>query len=340
MDCQLKSWNIDHETAESEIQTLIESCELSDEISKRYATTFKSNEKMDYMRQPQYKPFYNAICGSYLLNMSKPSFSLVEKYVYDIAMFHLNNMGIPMRPDIHVQFWLKTGKICKLTQLHRDWYTDYDEYPGQKKAFLSTITYFNDNDMPTLITDVKIKDRAEEKFDKFKKVGFSFPRKLKHISFLGRDYFHGHYKVFPETEYSRERYLLVVKLWDGKKPPVRVFNNELFLLENSYSPNETLVRFRSNIEATQIRLEHAQYICPRFFADVMISAKEDACLPFGNEIIKKGYPESDIFIIENDWSFYGWSFYLLFIFCVVLIIVGGIPDSLSGVLRRKVEATS
>ena len=42
----------------------------------------------------------------YVLDTSKPTFSLIEKYVYDVANFHFSRLGLNIS-DKFVEFWFK-----------------------------------------------------------------------------------------------------------------------------------------------------------------------------------------------------------------------------------------
>jgi hypothetical protein len=311
MNCDLRSWTIKYPDRNQDINILIESCKHNDDIS------LIANEKFTHLKDKLNQPFYNSIVSSYLLDKTKTNYCVLEKYVYDIAVFHLTRLGFSFNDnDIHIQFWVKSGKCFKLSELHRDWYIDYDK-TDEARAFLSTITYLEDNDIPTLISDVTINEHRERKFDKMNKIALSFPRAGKHISFLGRDYFHGHYGVFTESEYTKSRYLLVVKFWHGKKPPLRIFDNELFLLDNVYDKREPLLNFIDSAPDKHI----TSHINSDLFQSLLFSAQTDTCYAFGDKVKRNGYPEVDTFIIEHgDEPEPNYIYFILFIFCFALVL--------------------
>lgn len=326
MNCDLRSWTIKYPGIDQDIDILIESCKHNDDIS------LIANKKFTHLKDKLPGPFYNSIVSSYLLDKTKTNYCVLEKYVYDIAMFHLTRLGFLFNNnDIHIQFWVKSGKNCKLSELHRDWYTDYDK-TDEARAFLSTITYLEDNDIPTLISDVTMNEHKERKFEKMNKVALSFPRAGKHISFLGRDYFHGHYGVFPESEYTNARYLLVVKLWHGKKPPLRIFDNELFLLENIYDKREPLLNFIDSAPDKHI----ISTINEDLFKSLLFSAQIDTCYAFGDNVKRNGYPEVDTFIIEQgEEPNYFYIFFFILCFALVLFYAWD-----SDILRQIIENKS
>jgi len=324
MNCDLRSWTIEYPGRDEDMNILIDSCSHNDDIS------LIVNKKFHHLKEKLPGPFYNSFICSYLLDKSKTNYCVLEKYVYDIAVFHLARLDHSFdNNDIHVQFWIKSGKHCTLSKLHRDWYTDY-ENNEQKRAFLSTITYLEDNDIPTLISDVTIKEHTERNFDATKKVALSFPRVGKHISFLGRDYFHGHYGVFPESEYTKSRCVLVVKLWHGQKPPLRTFDNELFLLENLYDKREPLLNF---VDRTPIKTLTSA-IQSDLFKSLLFAARPDTCYAFGDKVKTNGYPEADTFIIEHgEESSYFYIYLFIICFAVVLFYAWD-----SDVLRKIISS--
>ena len=97
---------------------------------------------------------------TYLLDFTKTKYSLIEKYVYDIAMVHFARLNIQNIKEHHVEFWFKGDKCNNSHELH----VDCDEclkknlrkynYP-----ILATVTYLNDfSNSPTIITNVDIDD--------------------------------------------------------------------------------------------------------------------------------------------------------------------------------------
>ena len=90
-----------------------------------------------------------------LLDFSKENLSLYEKFVYDTAMFHFKRLNIEVTDSHYIEFWCKNK--FDTHRLH----VDCDEY--QKKhnmkyihPLLSCVTYLNDNQCPTIITNVDI----------------------------------------------------------------------------------------------------------------------------------------------------------------------------------------
>ena len=96
-----------------------------------------------------------------ILNTNQTVFTLVEKIIYELAMFHFKRLNIEYDPNRYfIEYWWKsytfsTDKVFKSNQLH-SFHSDKDEYAyrATKKLihpFLATVTYLNDSLFPTLI---------------------------------------------------------------------------------------------------------------------------------------------------------------------------------------------
>jgi hypothetical protein len=219
---------------------------------------------------------YNILLNGCLTNEENMSFllnkkvnNIVEKIVFDIATFHLNNMNMVLDESKFVEFWFKENdQPCKLLHI------DCDEYDRQinnssnySVPLVSCITYLNDNShIPTIITNIdsekyKYKDFAYDDMQ----ICLSFPKKWKHICFNGGKFYHGACKLFPKidsnnlqdfksieiSKTNNTRNLFLINIWDKKPLNVPYFNPEYFfykcsmLLKNeiqslSYSTNISL----------------------------------------------------------------------------------------------------
>jgi hypothetical protein len=171
---------------------------------------------------------------TYLLNTNKYKYSVIEKFIYDTAMFHFKRLGIEYNKQDHlIEFWFKLN-------FHSTCHVDTDEYERdfnsefkyeQNAPILTCITYFSDSNIPTIITDISHNDYFNDNYSEKNKINLSFPKYLKQITFHGGKYYHGTCKVF-ENETSSERKILSIILWNKKKVKVPYFDNHLFQYTN------------------------------------------------------------------------------------------------------------
>ena len=140
----------------------------------------------------------------FLLDTSKTNFELIEKVVYEIAMFHFNRLNINFDPNEHfIEFWLK-NTICKNSDNYahniNSFHYDCDENERQMnnkqfKPLMSSVNYFNDNDFPLLLTEIDLEDYKFKKFENKNNIQIIFPKKNKQFTFDGTKY-HGVVDIF------------------------------------------------------------------------------------------------------------------------------------------------
>jgi hypothetical protein len=200
-------------------------------------------------------------CGTSLLNMDKSIYSILEKYVYDIAMFHLkrlqnseiseNNVNVDeIKNKYYVEFWVKSK--YQNSTLH----VDCDEYLRKEQLeynypLLSSVTYLNDCNIPTVISNIDMDRYMYKEFEKDLKLFFSFPKKGKQITFDGK-YYHGSAFFHDDTDIGKneDRYIIAINLWD-KKPN----NVEYYYYNNKYT------NFENDEQSSMMILNNKKILC-------------------------------------------------------------------------------
>lgn len=173
-----------------------------------------------------------------LLNTNNFS-SVVEKFIYDIALFHFKKMNIIFDENKYIEFWFK-DKHIENTGLHVDC-DEYDRVVNKNKDFstplLSCIIYLNDNMyVPTIITNIDREMHEEIITCDIKKnlsLCLSFPKKWKHITFDGGKYYHGACNII--DNFLKQRKILLINLWDKKPMNVPYFNYDYIMYKNPLS---------------------------------------------------------------------------------------------------------
>ena len=149
-----------------------------------------------------------------LLNLNKIKYSLFEKFIYDTACFHFKRLNIEMNENYYVEFW------CKNKFETQDLHLDCDESEKKQKynyiyPLLSCVTYFNDNESPTVITNINLDNYKYKEFENQTEIFFSFPKSNKQITFNGK-YYHGACNL-NEIQEEKKRYIIAINLWDKKR---------------------------------------------------------------------------------------------------------------------------
>jgi hypothetical protein len=329
MDCQLQIWTIDTDNDEECIKKMKHTCAID---------KFIITKKTEYLKPTKKYPniFHGTATSTWKLDVSKNKFSYVEKYIYDIATFHLKRMNVVYVPKKHViQFWFKHKDECYPRALHVDFYTDYDK-KTEDNAFLSTVTYFDDDDMPTLFTNLTEDIAHTEDFANQNKICFSFPKPLKHAFFLGKQYFHGHWQVFSNAVRNSKRDMLVIKVWDELDPDfVDNFDNEFYSFKEEYdAQGPSIIKFKPDNRIKYIYMKDHTLINPELYKQFIASKiNKECCYPFGELILKNEYDKYDTFIFEvnpekyveppttNATNMYAFSYFYALLFILFIGIV-------------------
>lgn len=245
------------------------------------------------------------------LNLFKNQFSFIEKLIYDIALYHMRRLNIDIK-NKHVTFWLKSTEY-DFDFLHM--HTDHDDYElcttGKQtiKPLFTSLTYFNDNDNPTLLTDVNLEMYNEENFScsKNKKIAFSFPKVLKQIVFDSGNYFHG------ESYYNdkkSDRKVLVIAVSDENNSPLYIpyFDDKFFMYWrffvlkkqinfDLFTPSNKIVTFNSDDHNIMtVVVEDNNLINVNFFKMLLI--KKDKSALYNLWKLFEGFKNRNTFILD------------------------------------------
>jgi hypothetical protein len=228
-----------------------------------------------------------------LLDLTKSSYSLIEKYVYDIAMFHFARLNISDMENHFVEFWCKS-KFDTHT-LHLDCDEKLKKKTGEyEHPLLSCVTYLNDApNSPTIITKVDLECYKYKEFEEQTEIVLSLPVRNKQITFDGH-FFHGSTtlsEVDADANRSDDRYIIAINLWNKKPVGVEyyapdadastatataMFQNDVNLITISATTD-------SNIGSINVSDDVINY---NLFNDILYNKKINACHVF-NKLIQK-----------------------------------------------------
>jgi hypothetical protein len=219
----------------------------SDDISKYNSWEIKLSQELE-------KELIECIQNSklYLLNTNKKKFNLIEKIVYELAMFHLYRLNINFDPEHYfIEYWTKLEIVNPNQVIVHEYHVDKDENlltneKILKYPLLSTVTYLNDNIYPTIISNIKA--NGYKTFNK-NKLLLSFPKKLKHISFYGNNV-HGVQKIFnTKNNNNIIRKTLMFNIWENHVP-LKLYQNmsnymyDKLNIKVLYSKNNSIINLK------------------------------------------------------------------------------------------------
>ena len=232
-------------------------------INEEYKELYHSFFQTDYIR---YFDRNEGVTAELFIDITKKSYSLLEKFIYDIAMFHFRRLNIEFDERKHaIEFWIPPRSHYPDSSVHIDCDEVYRrKFCKKKNPFLSTITYLSyDSEMknPTMVTSIPHNSSSilsEYSVLQNNKFYFSFPKFLKHISFEGGKYYHGILDYFDcaKNNKNEQRIVLAIGLWDKEVNNSYVFPSKCNNLETKYLrtiPKDTsVVTLKKNKGTTKI----------------------------------------------------------------------------------------
>jgi hypothetical protein len=262
--------------------------------------------------------FSNRLSVNFFLDLKKTKYSFIEKIIYDTVKFHCNRLNIDLN-DKAVSFWSKSTEY-KFDYIHM--HIDHCDYESRifnaetKKPLFTTLLYFNDNECPTLITDVTREMCNKKDFMNSynKKLGFSFPKSFKNIAFDSGNYYHGESYL---TDYEQnERRVIVIAIWDTNNKPSHIpyFHSDLFnyfsfsffyrTIDESrgdeYKKDENILTFENaNNNIITIKINDSQLINDAFFEDLLIKREKKTMYRFHNILKKFKNPDTILLDFSN-----------------------------------------
>ena len=233
------------------------------DINEEYKELYHSFFQTDYIKNIYRE---EKIKEKQFIDTTKKSYSLLEKFIYDIAMFHFRRLNIEFDESKYkVDFWIPVRDYFGDDGLHVDTDEIYREkYRKKISPFLSTITYLNyDSEMknPTMITNIPHNNSNilnKKNLLQYNNFYFSFPKFLKHISFEGGKYYHGILDYFNAAKNNEKdsRIILAIGLWDIETYNKYIFPSKCNNLETKYlrtiPKDSSVITLKKNNLATKI----------------------------------------------------------------------------------------
>lgn len=232
----------------------------------------------------------------YLLNFKKDQFTLIEKYVYDIAVFHLQRLNIDLNDEIFIEFWFKSKILDNLDKVYGiyNFHVDCDEELKKRQnivvhPILSCVTYGSDCLYPTVITDVSYEDYKFKNFENKETLQIIFPEKNKHITFDGSN-MHGVGQLFDENiltdtfyETETERIILAINLWKHRPLDIEYFTPNARDILYNFDKSDSRIVINPTTNFYEIANDNNNNIFTYDFFESLFYNKENISWP--NELI-------------------------------------------------------
>jgi len=193
--------------------------------------------------------FINCNIAPILLDTTKLKFNLLEKYVFDMALFHFDRLGIKYDNTMcFIEYWYKVENVTKQNGNTHVLHTDKDEFLYKntntlKHPLLSTVTYVTDSNVFTLLTNIK---QYNNKLNNNKNFILSSTKKMNHIAF-DPSFLHGAVNINSiDNNNKNERKTLMFNLWHNYKPSN--INYNIDNTNNNYDKNNNIIMNKINYD--------------------------------------------------------------------------------------------
>lgn len=234
---------------------------------------------------------------TFLLDLTKNKYTFIEKYVYDIAMFHFARLNIHNTENHYVEFWFKTKVFNNAHVLHYDCDEVLKRQGKHQYPMLASVTYLNDfSNSPTIITNVDLDTYKYKKFEDQTEIVLSLPKRNKHITFQGK-FFHGSTTLFdPQDTTSSARYIIAINLWDKKPMQDNDYCNEfdkhsIVDMNTVFERNPAIVSVQPDDTIGYVNVDNT-VINYKLFEDMLYVKEYGTCYRF-NDLIKKCHRDND-----------------------------------------------
>lgn len=150
-----------------------------------------------------------------LLDLNKTKYNLLEKFIYETAIFHLKRLNL-IDENKYVEF-----SCCNNYNL-RVICDEYEKKTNNKYIYplQSCVSYFTNCNCPSIITNIDMDRYLYKDFDK-SEIFLSFPELNKQITFDGK-FFHGCTSLSEEDE-IQDKYIITINLWNIKPSNVEYY---------------------------------------------------------------------------------------------------------------------
>ena len=237
----------------------------------------------------------------HLLDITKDKYTLLEKFIYDTASFHLNRLNIDSAhfDDYYIEFWCKSKYDDDDNNIYIDCDQELKKTNNYYFPLLSCVTYFTNNtNTPTFISNIDLDTYKYKNFEKQQSIMLSLPKINKQITFDGH-FYHGNVAL-TEHDDTKELYTIYINLWN-KKPK----NIEYYIpkYDTTLSNKEDIITsFEVDNGTCSIKVSE-DIINYKFINSLMYDKFVDTCYRFDDFIRNYlGDANNSTFVFEVDKS--------------------------------------
>jgi hypothetical protein len=265
-------------------------------ICEKYSLKI-SDENIEYLKKMAV--YFDEDNKTYLLNSKHVQYNIMEKIVFDIAMFHLANKNVLLNKPYFIEFGIhdKGDTLFKTQQLNID--------GNMVTPIFSSILHLTDNNRmePIVYTNITAEEYMFKEFSNTS-LHLSFPQKKKQIVFDGNIYY---------SSNLSDDFVLVINIWDVF-PMITFFDNvicDFVLYKNTHDEcfnnnktiidkeSETIVQIQYDNKSDNVVIGSWGIITDKFLENILYN-KDKNNIHVYNDLFKLiTFKSSDILFKQN-----------------------------------------
>lgn len=160
---------------------------------------------------------------SYLLNNTSTNYNILEKYVNDIASFHIENKDLHNETPYFIEFCIFTSQNKLIIDTNKQ----------KQSPVVSIITCINDNAQPFVFTDIDVESYKYKDIPDENSFVIFIPKQNTHIVFDSSKYYGFLYNI-DETNKDLSPLFIKINVWDNSPVNINIYRNEC-IEPNKYS---------------------------------------------------------------------------------------------------------
>lgn len=226
-----------------------------------------------------------------LLDLNKTKYNLLEKFIYETAMFHFKRLNVDKNK--YVEFCCKTKFNNHKLDIECD---EYERKTNNKyiHPLQSCVSYFTNCNCPTIITKIDMDSCLYKEFEEQSEIFLSFPELNKQITFDGK-FYHGCTSLSEDNE-TQDRYIIAINLWN-----IKPSNIEYYLGDDEFEdmsmPVIISIDEDKNIENTIVS---NSFLNRELFENILYKNDKTAMYKFKEFINSNSYSYNFIKSTENN----------------------------------------
>ena len=179
---------------------------------------FKKHIIKNYKDDTELIKNINNLNKSYLLDLNKNNYDIIEDFVYNLSFFYIEDL----KKDNNMNFYVEFSFLCDAVLNFQDQYFKEDKI--KINPLICSYTFLNKSTIPLIITNLDFEKYKYKEFNDENELLLIFPNKFEHISFVGNLY-HGFKNIFDVI--TGLPFVLKINIYNKQPNNIDYYNSSL-----------------------------------------------------------------------------------------------------------------